>query len=112
MTPTDLKAALRTEALRLGFGDMGVAAAGPSDPDGHLQRWLDAGMHGEMHYLARTLADRLDTRALCNGRAKTVVMLLNCPGWRVLRYSVMATRATAPPPRPLNKATIWGIAVI
>jgi len=75
MTPAELKVALRAEILRLGFNDMGVTPAGLSDPGGHLQRWLDAGMHGNMSYLARNVGERLDTRQLCRGRAKTVVML-------------------------------------
>lgn len=76
MTPAELKDALRSHARTLGFAELGVADAGPADPDGHLERWLAAGLHGSMDFLARTLADRLDARALCGGRARSVMMLL------------------------------------
>ena len=61
MNPLDkaaLTATIREEAARLGFFRMGVARAGPL-PDGEkLDRWLQEGMHGEMHYLARQAARR------------------------------------------------------
>ncbi|AFC85345.1 iron-sulfur cluster binding protein, putative [Frateuria aurantia DSM 6220] len=40
-------------AGELGFADTGIADVALGDDEGHLQRWLDAGFHGEMDYMAR-----------------------------------------------------------
>ncbi len=56
MTPSELTAELKREALRLGFDLCGaVAAKSPPGVD-RLRRWLAEGMAGEMRYLA----DRVD----------------------------------------------------
>lgn len=44
---------LRAKALELGFVRAGVAAATDAETFGFLESWLDAGMHGEMGYMAR-----------------------------------------------------------
>lgn len=69
-----VKARLVEYAHRLGFDHVGVAPAGPADPGGNLARWLEAGRHGEMAYMARRVAERLDPRALLPG-ARSVVAL-------------------------------------
>jgi epoxyqueuosine reductase len=59
MTPASLTAALKDEALRLGFD---LAGAAPAEAPPHLedfQQWLAAGYAGEMRYLA----DRADAYA-------------------------------------------------
>jgi len=53
-----LTAAIREEAARLGFFSMGVARAGSLPDSERLDRWLQEGMHGEMHYMARQAAKR------------------------------------------------------
>jgi epoxyqueuosine reductase len=79
MSPTQRASPLRQtieEAARaLGFSGMGVARAGPSPGAAHLLDWLDAGQHAGLDYMARTAADRLDARALCRGRARSIVLL-------------------------------------
>jgi epoxyqueuosine reductase len=56
MDPISLTAALKEEALRLGF-DMAGAAAAITPPDfERLRQWIAEGNAGQMHYLA----DRLD----------------------------------------------------
>jgi epoxyqueuosine reductase len=70
----DLKAELLFEAKRLGFDEAGVAMAGLADEEGHFLRWLGAGHHGELTYLARRVAERRDPRVLLPG-ARTVVVL-------------------------------------
>ena len=55
---------LRRRALEEGFDLVGVAAAGPARTASALERWLDAGMHGEMAYMTRTRRLREDPSAL------------------------------------------------
>ena len=56
MNPVSLAAALKEEALRLGFDLAGTTPAAASPDFDRLQRWLADGYAGEMHYFA----DRLD----------------------------------------------------
>ncbi len=51
---------LKAQALTLGFNLIGIARAEPSPQLAAYFRWLDAGMHGEMSYMAR--ADRTARR--------------------------------------------------
>ncbi|MFH1764477.1 MAG: tRNA epoxyqueuosine(34) reductase QueG [Gemmatimonadota bacterium] len=44
---------LRTEAIRLGFRELGIASAAPSAHGTFFREWIDRGFHGEMGYLAR-----------------------------------------------------------
>ncbi len=44
---------LAAAAEGLGFASIGVADTALDADAAHLQRWLDAGRHGEMHYMAR-----------------------------------------------------------
>ena len=55
---------LKRRALDEGFDLVGVAAAGPARTASALERWLDAGMHGEMAYMTRTRKVREDPSAL------------------------------------------------
>ena len=70
------KEALRAAGRRLGFTQVGFA---PGDPPAHataLLTWLDAGMHGEMEWMARpdSVRRRLDPAEALPGCA-TVVMV-------------------------------------
>ncbi|MGH7504929.1 MAG: tRNA epoxyqueuosine(34) reductase QueG, partial [Longimicrobiales bacterium] len=53
-------AAVKREAIRLGFEAAGIARLRPSDHQAFYLAWLEAGMHGEMAYLAR--ADAVEAR--------------------------------------------------
>jgi epoxyqueuosine reductase len=69
-----LTAAVKARARELGFDR---AAVGPAAPPAHgdaFERWLDAGYAGEMDYLERGRADRLDPRRLLP-EARSVVAL-------------------------------------
>jgi epoxyqueuosine reductase len=58
-----LKEQLRTRALALGFHRFGVARAEPLSLEGErLRRWLAAGRHGVMGYMAETVDVRSDVR--------------------------------------------------
>lgn len=55
---------LKSRALDEGFDLVGIAAAEESLGAAALRRWLDAGMHGEMAYMATTSDVRSDIRRL------------------------------------------------
>ena len=61
-------------ALELGFDLVGFAPAGPTPGGEQFIRWLSAGYHGQMAYLAREPERRLDPRRLLPG-ARTVVIV-------------------------------------
>ena len=67
-----IKKRIREEALSLGFGAVGFAAACESPYAGRLTAWLEAGHHGTMRWMARDPARRSDPRAVLP-RAGTVV---------------------------------------
>ena len=48
-----LKQQLQEQARKLGFGALGVADVQIPADERHLISWLDAGYHGEMHYMQR-----------------------------------------------------------
>lgn len=68
---------LRHRALGEGFDLVGVAAARPAVTGDRLGRWLDAGMHGEMDYMARTRAERGDPSALLAGCRSVVAVAMS-----------------------------------
>jgi epoxyqueuosine reductase len=61
-----LTARLKAEAARLGFALAGVTTPDPPQGFGVYSRWLEAGRHGEMAYLARpqAIAKRADPRLI------------------------------------------------
>jgi len=56
----------------LGFALAGIAPAEPTRYASELREWLGAGKHGEMHYLARHMPQRLDPRRLVDG-ARSII---------------------------------------
>jgi epoxyqueuosine reductase len=56
----------------LGFALAGVAAAESSAYERELRAWLDAGKHGEMRYLARHTAQRVDPARLVPGACSVI----------------------------------------
>jgi epoxyqueuosine reductase len=70
MTSPDFQALaslIRTWATELGFQQLGISASNPGANGEHLQRWLDAGYHGEMHYMERHAALRKHPEELVPG---------------------------------------------
>jgi len=61
-----LKQIIKKEARRLGFSLAGVTSPDPPEHLSTFERWLDAGHHGEMHYLEneRNLERRADPRKI------------------------------------------------
>jgi epoxyqueuosine reductase len=73
-------AELREQALAEGFDLVGVAAAGPARTGAALERWLAAGMHGEMGYLARSRHLRGDPATLLPGCRSVVAVAMSYRG--------------------------------
>ncbi|HEX8273808.1 MAG TPA: tRNA epoxyqueuosine(34) reductase QueG [Longimicrobiaceae bacterium] len=79
LAPSSLSERIRARALEMGFDDVGIAPVGPSAHGDAYARWLAAGMHGEMGYLARedAVAKRRDPAVLVPGARSAVVVALN-----------------------------------
>lgn len=76
---TSLSDRLREHARALGFDLVGVARVRPSEHGEFYRRWLAAGLHGEMEYLARgdAVAARLDPGRAWPGVVSAVVVGMN-----------------------------------
>jgi epoxyqueuosine reductase len=69
---------IKAEAKRLGFDFCGIAAAGFLEDEAHrLETWLNAGKHGQMHYMSNHFDKRLDPRLLVDGAKSVISLLLN-----------------------------------
>ena len=73
----NLTAKLKRRALEEGFDLVGVATAGRASSTTNLEHWLDAGMHGEMAYMARKRRVRCDPRRLLSGCQSVVVVAMS-----------------------------------
>ena len=77
-SPPDLKAAIRDQALALGFDAVGFAPAALSESAREgLAGFLAAGCHGDMGWLADTAARRGDPRTLWPEARSVVVLAAN-----------------------------------
>jgi len=63
---------LRERASELGFDLLGIAPAAPPTHGAAFTAWLAQGYHGQMTYLARQAAQRLDPQAVLPG-AQTII---------------------------------------
>ncbi|GMQ82354.1 MAG: tRNA epoxyqueuosine(34) reductase QueG [Rhodothermia bacterium] len=76
--PLNLKTALREQALRLGFIDMGISRAEPLDRESkRLREWLKSGNHGTMGWMERNFEKRTDPRELVPGAISVISVLEN-----------------------------------
>jgi epoxyqueuosine reductase len=69
-----LKEQIKQRARELGFDDCGVTTAAAPEHAERLQRWLAAGQHGDMAWLARNAHKRVDPQQVLAG-AKSFVTL-------------------------------------
>ena len=75
LSPADLKRALAREAKALGFDCIGVTGpAVPGEAGKHFQKFLEAGAHGDMDWLAASPERRIDPRVLWPG-VRSIIML-------------------------------------
>lgn len=73
----ELTPRLKRRAIGEGLDLVGVAAATSAPGASRLEAWLDAGMHGEMGYMARTAAIRRDPRRLLPGCRSVVAVAMS-----------------------------------
>jgi epoxyqueuosine reductase len=69
-----MKAAIQKRAEELGFDACRFTTAEPPDHKEHFERWLRSGCHGEMAYLARNAAKRVEPRQVL-ADARTIITL-------------------------------------
>lgn len=90
MLGPDWPAQLRHWAQACGFADVGVVRL-PLDEDlAHLRQWLADGYHGEMAYMARDPAQRIDPAAVHAGAITVISARMDCrpaatDAWEILR---------------------------
>ncbi len=69
---------IKSQAKTLGFLECSIVPADfLSEEKERFQSWLDAGMHGEMGYMARNIEKRLDPRELFANAKSVLVVLMN-----------------------------------
>ena len=74
MTLQDLTNRLKSEALRLGFDDVGIAPAVPAPGYPSFLQWLEAGHHAGMEYMSRHGAKREHPGSVLEGVCSVVVV--------------------------------------
>ena len=74
---TTLKDEIRLAAARLGFTALGVASAEIGSAGDDLRRWLAAGFHGEMDYMARHAELRANPAALHPGTISVISVAID-----------------------------------
>lgn len=74
---SDLLAALRSTASRLGFQALGVSGIDLGEDALYLQQWLDQGRHGEMGYMARHGSKRYRPDELVPGTLRVISLRMD-----------------------------------
>ncbi len=72
-----MKAALCQRARELGFDDCRFTTAAPPGTGPHLEGWLAAKCHGEMTWLERNAAKRLNPQLVLPGMRSVIVLAVN-----------------------------------
>ncbi|MFT4768662.1 MAG: epoxyqueuosine reductase [Glaciecola sp.] len=73
----DLVEEIRGWARELGFSQLGVSDIDLSEHEDHLQRWLAAGYHGEMHWMASHGAKRSRPEELVPGTCRVLSLRMD-----------------------------------
>ncbi|MGM0496289.1 MAG: tRNA epoxyqueuosine(34) reductase QueG [Bacteroidota bacterium] len=69
---------IKSEALRLGFADCGIAKASPLEEEaGDLKKWLRENRHGEMKYMENYFEKRTDPTKLVEGAESVISVIYN-----------------------------------
>lgn len=71
------KADIKEKARALGFDLVGVSPLGPFPEAVFYPKWLDSGYAGEMRYLERQRATKLDPRSILPGAKSVIVCAMN-----------------------------------
>jgi len=68
----DLRRQLQAQATALGFSSVGITGIDLTEDERHLERWLAAGRHGEMGYMARHGTKRTRPAELLPGTLRVI----------------------------------------
>lgn len=68
---------IREWSQELGFSQMGIADIELAEHEGYLQKWLDAGYHGSMEYMARHGTKRSRPQELVPGTCRVITVRLD-----------------------------------
>lgn len=75
---TSYSALIKSEALRLGFQQCGIAKADFLEEEApRLEKWLKNGFHGSMNYMENHFDKRLDPRLLVDDAKSVISLTLN-----------------------------------
>ena len=92
--PTVIRAQLTERARSLGFAGIGVTGITLGEDERHLNEWLAAGWHGEMHYMARHGTKRSRPARLLPGTLRVISARMDYwPGAARAADAVLADRA-------------------
>ena len=75
--PEQTKARVAEEARRLGFDAFGVAPSNPELRDAYLREWIAEGQQGEMDWMERGLAKRLEPHLVLPEAKSILVVAMN-----------------------------------
>jgi len=98
-----VKALLQARAQALGFDACRITTAAPPESAPHFARWLDAGRHGEMAYLPRNAARRMDPQRVLPG-ARSIIVLATAYG-----DTTPPANAGSPPATPTKAPPVQGV---
>ena len=70
--PTTVRTRLAARARELGFSGIGVTGIELREDERHLAAWLEAGRHGQMHYMARHGVRRSRPERLLPGTVRVI----------------------------------------
>ena len=93
--PAAIRVLLTERARALGFADIGIAGIALDEDERHLDAWIGAGWHGEMHYMARHGTKRSRPPQLLPGTLRVISARMNYWPAASLPEAVLADRAAA-----------------
>ncbi|MEO0437065.1 MAG: tRNA epoxyqueuosine(34) reductase QueG [Pseudomonadota bacterium] len=75
--PTAVVARLRAWSQELGFAQLGISDVDLTEHEGHLQRWLEAGYHGDMQWMAEHGTKRSRPQELIPGTCRVLSLRMD-----------------------------------
>jgi epoxyqueuosine reductase len=86
----------------LGFQQVGISGLDLAEHEQHLQRWLDAGYHGEMDYMGAHGSKRSHPDELVPGTLRVVSLRMDYLPGDTQMAQMLASRK-----KPTSRATPW-----
>ncbi len=103
---TDLPAlaqSIKDWGRELGFQQVGISGLDLAEHEQHLERWLEAGYHGEMEYMGAHGSKRSHPEELVPGTLRVVSLRMDyLPG-----DTEMAKRLAEPEKKPTSRVMPW-----